>query len=329
MGHKFFISHYRGDSAIAELFSNALGRITLGQINPWFSSDAIGGGGLQPGDMWFNQILSKITQSKAVVSLLTPNSINRPWIYFESGIGQALDNCEIIVICIGLNKSDILPPLGLYQCYQLNDYRSVVEFFSKLLTLFEIKFDEEMSKVVIEGIVTEISKITFAQEKKTNENQETIQQLIENFKSHIDKRFLEVLEKNQYSIVGNNLNISIEDFKPQPVQEDIVYSVQFDVDFPGFKNKNLFLDIRSSDSFQTLTNSLYFMISEHVGPFKYLEKWVIVDQRTNRHVIIREIADEIPATSIFKPNSKWTIIKLKTPYCATDSGKRMFGDLSI
>lgn len=329
MRHNFFISHYGGDRVIAELFSNALRRITLEQINPWFSSDTVGGGGLQPGDIWFNQILSKITQSKAVVSLLTPNSLNRPWIYFESGIGQALDNCEVIAVCIGLNKSDILPPLGLYQCYQLNDYRSVVDFFSKLLTLFGIKFDEEMSKVVIEGIVTEISKITFTQEKQTNENHETIQRLIENFKSHIDKRFLEVLEKTQYSIMGDNLNISIEDFKPQPMQEEVSYSVRFDIDFPDFKNENLFLDIRSGDSFQTLTNSLYFMIRDHVGPFKYLEKWVIVDQRTNRYVIIREIADEIPATSIFKPNSKWTIIKLDTPYCATDSGKRMFGDLLI
>jgi len=87
MIHKFFISHYGGDKNIAELFSNALRRITLEQISPWFSSDDNRGGGLRPGDIWFNQILDRITQSKAVVSLLTPNSINRPWIYFESGIG--------------------------------------------------------------------------------------------------------------------------------------------------------------------------------------------------------------------------------------------------
>ena len=170
MSHNFFISHYSKDKPIAELFSNALRRITLEQINPWFSSDNLGG--LKPGDIWFNRIISKINQSKAVVSLLTPNSINRPWIYFESGIGQALENCEVIPVCIGLKRDSILPPLGLYQCYQLNDYRSVVDFFSKLLALFEIKFDEEMSKGVIEKFVSDISKINFEKEENNKEKKD-------------------------------------------------------------------------------------------------------------------------------------------------------------
>ncbi len=325
MTHKFFISHYSGDKAIAELFSGALRRITLEQISPWFSSDSTGGSGLKPGDIWFNQILSKITQSKAVVSLLTPNSVNRPWVYFESGIGQALENCEVIPVCIGINRDSILPPLGLYQCYQLNDYRSVVEFFSKLLALFEIKFDEEMSKVVIEKLVTEISKIEFKAQEKTPENAETVEKLIENFKNHIDKRFLEVLEKPTYSIAGDNLKIHVEEGKHHSSSEEATYVVQFDIDFPKFKNKNLFIDIRQSDTFQTLTNTLFFMISDHVGPFMYLEEWVIVEQNTNRHVIIREVADRIPAASIFEPNTKWKIIKLTKPYVATESAKRIRG----
>lgn len=325
MEHKFFISHYSGDKAIAELFSGALRRITLEQISPWFSSDSSGGSGLKPGDIWFNQILTKITQSKAVVSLLTPNSVNRPWVYFESGIGQALENCDVIPVCIGINRDSILPPLGLYQCYQLNDYRSVTDFFSKLLTLFGIKFDEEMSKVVMEKLVTEISKITFKTQPKTDETSETVEKLIENFKNHIDKRFLEVLEKPTYAIAGDNLKINIEELNKQTSSDETMYSVQFDIDFPKFKNKNLFIDIRQGDTFQTLTNTLFFMISDHVGPFMYLEEWVIVEQKTNRHVIIREVGDRIPASSIFEPNTKWKIIKLTKPYSATDSSKRVRG----
>ena len=325
MQHKFFISHFSGDKAIAELFSGALRRITLDQISPWFSSDSTGGSGLKPGDIWFNQILSKITQSKAVVSLLTPNSVNRPWVYFESGIGQALEKCEVIPVCIGINRDTILPPLGLYQCYQLNDYRSVVEFFSKLLALFEIKFDEEMSKVVIEKLVTEITKIKFKIQEKTSENTETVEKLIENFKNHIDKRFLEVLEKPTYAIAGENLKIHVEENKRYTTSEEVTYAVQFDIDFPKFKNKNLFIDIRQGDTFQTLTNTLFFMISDHVGPFMYMEEWIIVEQITNRHVIIREVADRIPASSIFEPNTKWKIMKLTKPYNATDSSKRIRG----
>jgi hypothetical protein len=326
MAHKFFISHFGGDKHIAELFSNALRRITLEQISPWFSSDSTGDSGLKPGDIWFNQILSKITQSKAVVSLLTPNSIDRPWVYFESGIGQALENCEVIPVCIGVKRDSILPPLGLYQCYQLNDYRSVVEFFSKLLTLFGVRFDEEMSKVVIEKLVSDISKVNFKTMPIKDEQSKSIELMLENFKNHMDKRFLELMEKPNYFIQGDNLNLKVtEKSKKESIIEppETSYSVLFSVDFPKFKNKKLFIDIRKNDSFQSLTNTLYFMLREHVAPYTYLEEWVIVEPETDKLVVIREIADRIPAKSIFEPDTKWKIIKLKKPYSANDSKVRI------
>jgi len=309
MEHRFFISHCDMDKNIAKLFSDALRRITLGQISPWFSSDDNMNGGLKPGDIWFNQIFDRITQSKAVVSLLTPNSINRPWIYFESGIGQALKNSEVIPVCIGVKKDAILPPLGLYQCYQLNDYRSVVEFFSKLLTLFEIQFDEEMSKVVIEKFVSDISKISFNTEFSEEEGKERIMEIIENIKNHIDKRFLEIKQINDIQQANN------------PVETG--YSVTFETDFPQLKNKNLYMEIRQEDMFQDITNRLYFMLKEIVPVFTYLEKWIIIEEKTGTRIVIREIADKIPAELIFRPNTKWKIVKLDKPYNGSDSHDRM------
>lgn len=327
MAHKFFISHYGGDKNIAELFSNALRRITLEQISPWFSSDDDRNSGLKPGDIWFNQILDKITQSKAVVTLLTPNSVNRPWIYFESGIGQALNDCEVIPVCIGVKRDDILAPLGLYQCYQLNDYRSVVEFFSKLLTLFEVKFDEEMSKIIIEKLVSDISKISFNAENLKEEEKERIEGIIENLKNHIDKRFLEIIEKPKYQIVGDGLNLKIKENEIQQIKNstEVGYSVSFDIDFPGFKNKNLYLEIRQEDTFQDITDSLYFMFKGTIPAYTYLEEWIIVEYNTDIHVVIREIADKIPAKVIFRPNTKWKIVKLYQPYSGLDSHERIIG----
>jgi hypothetical protein len=326
MAHKFFISHFSGDKHIAELFANTLRRITLEQIDPWFSSDSTGDSGLKPGDIWFNQLLTKITKSRAVVALLTPNSINRPWVYFESGIGQALKKCEVIPICIGVKRDSILPPLGLYQCYQLNDYRSIIEFFTKLLSLFEIRFDEEMSRVILEKLVSEISKVSFEIPDKHEEPVKNIEIILENFKSHIDKRFIELLEKPLFQTSGSDKKIKVTEFikgKSKLESLETKYSVTFSVDFPKLKNKELFVDIWLSDSFQTLTNNLYFMLRDYIGAYKYLEEWVIIDPITNKHIIIREVADRIPASSIFKPNSKWKIIKLKKPYSALDSKARI------
>lgn len=320
-----FISHSSNDRNIAEIFSSALKRLSLQQINPWFSSDSTGANGLQPGNIWFNSIIQKVTSSRAIVSILTPNSIGRPWIYFESGIGQALNDCEVIPICIGVKRDSILPPLGLYQCYQLNDYRSTVDFFSKLLALFNINFDEEMSKVVIEKVVSDISKISFENDVESEENKLSINNILENLKGHIDKRFVEILEKQNFRIRKHNQNERFGDGPNYDMIEEVdsSYSVSFSIEFPEFKNKELFLDIRQGDTFQSITNTLYFMLKDFVKPFKYLEEWVIVEVGTGKHVIIREIADKIPAKSIFQPDSEWKIIKLLSPYKAIESRSRL------
>lgn len=316
MEHRFFISHYSGDKHIAELFSNTLRRVSLEQIQPWFSSDSDSGRGLQPGDIWFSKILKQISESKAVVALLTPNSINKPWLFFECGIGQAIDNCEVISICIGLNREDVLPPLGLYQCYQLSDYRSVIEFFSKLLALFKIKFDEEMSAVVTQKFVSEVSKIKFDNKIKEETYTFNIETIIDNFKSHIDMRFIEVLQNQRRGEeVKNYINISNDE------RNSTSYPITFSVCFPEFNN-SIHIEIRDNDSFQSIANAIYNNISDYVHIWTYLDEWVIVERGTNVHVVIREVGDWIPAKCIFKPNSKWDIIKLKTPYKISDSQER-------
>lgn len=307
MEGKFFISHYSGDKKIAELFSNILGRITLGQISSWYSSDNSSDNGLKPGDIWFNQILNRITTSRAVVALLTPYSINKPWVYFECGIGLGLRNCPVIPVCIGIKRDDILPPLGLYQCYQLNDYRSVVEFFSKLLDIFHIRFDEEMSEKYIENFISEISQISFDNKEESNDQIRNFENVFENFKNHIDKRFIEMLEKQ---------NLKIDNI------ETSYYSVLFSINFPKFQNV-ISIDIRDNDSFQSITDTLFFNLTEHINPYTYLEEWMIVEKESRNHIVIREIAKNIPAKYIFTPNTKWEIIKLEKPYQAIDSKNRI------
>lgn len=319
MSHKFFISHYSGDNKIAKLLSDTLCRITLEMLSSWYSSDNSGDNGLMAGDIWFDQILSKISESKAVVVLLTPNSINQPWIYFESGIGQALANCKVIPVCIGIKKENILPPFGLYQCYPLNDYRSVIEFFSKLLAIFSIKFDEGLVSGIIKDLVSEISKVTFGPQIKEDESDPNIKLILEELKNHMDKRFIEVLEKQKYYGIENKQGKIIQSKKYEYIEP--IYSVKLSILFPEFKNE-LYVEIREDDTFQSVANSIYYMIKDYVGIWKYMDEWVIVDKKTNRHLIIREIGDLIPAKYIFRPNTEWNAIKLKKPYTISDSQTR-------
>ena len=90
-----------------------------------------------------------------------------------------------------------------------------------------------------------------------------------------------------------------------------------------FRNEGLFIDIRTNDTFQTVINNLYFMLSKYVKPYKYLEEWIIVEKETDIHIVIREVGELIPASVIFKPDTKWKIMQLKKPYNAFDSSERI------
>src|SRR6185436_18320054 len=135
--HNFFISHFSEDREIANIIANALSRITLNQINPWFSSDHGGSGGIPQGSVWLDSIREKLSSSRAIVVLLTRNSIHKPWIYFEAGIGEARENCEIIPVCFGFDGLSEIPfPLAMYQCFLLSDYNSLKRFAHKLLSRY-------------------------------------------------------------------------------------------------------------------------------------------------------------------------------------------------
>lgn len=312
MNHRFFISHYSGDKKIAEIITNTLKRISLNQIEPWFSSDESGTGGLKPGNLWFNEIIDKIEKSKSVVAILTPNSISRPWIYFETGIGQTLKDCEVMPICVGVNRDKVYPPLGLYQCYQLTDYRSFKEFIQKLLAKYSITFDEEAYKPIIEKSLSEILKIEFTTE--TEEPDPKLIEIIEDLKSHIDKRFVDIWERP-------NLNLTLNDSDKARVVVDMKeakstlnsYTIPIEINLKKFKTKK-FLEIRDENTFGDITTNLYFIMGDFVEPYRYLQSWILREKKSNMHIVIREVGDLIPAKNIFKPEFEFEVIELDKPY---------------
>ncbi|KAA1245657.1 toll/interleukin-1 receptor domain-containing protein [Aquimarina sp. RZ0] len=312
MNHRFFLSHYSGDKNIADIVSRTLKRITLNQIVPWFSSDESGTGGLKPGNLWFNEILDKIQKSKAVVAILTPNSISRPWIYFETGIGQALEDCEVMPICIGIDRSKVYPPLGLYQCYQLSDYRSFKEFISKLLGKFDIPFDEDAFKPILETALTEILGIKL--EEKEDEATPKVVEIIDDLRNHIDKRFLEILEKPAMNRTQNDLASADANIRTNENDDYLAsYTVPVEINLDDHKSKH-YIEIRYDNTFGDIITNLYFIIEEYVQPYRYLQSWILREKKSRRLLVIREVGDLIPARIIFKPEFQLEIISLPQSY---------------
>jgi len=312
MVYRLFISHDHYDKKIAKILSTTITRITLGQIDVWFSSDNIANGGMQPG-IWLDQVRSKLAESKAIIPLLTKRSIVRPWLLFETGYGASRDNCPIIPISIGLDSIKDIPfPLAMYQIYNIAGYDSFRDLMDRILKLFNINFDEEMSKSILQRSISEIVKVSANQisasddkhkDTPANNYLDDIKDYIDNSIVKLENRLLRNLDK---SSTTDNVLLTKK------------YSIEIIISFKKLKSKQ-YVEINSTDSVQRILDKIYYMIQSQVNAFKYLQKWILKDMKRNKYMIIREVAERIPAQIIFDENSKWEVLPLDRPYSGLDS----------
>lgn len=110
-----FVSHSHEDRAIVDALDD-LHRAFFGdEIKLVRSSDQSVGGGIPPGARWLDWITDKITSSSKAYVLLTPNSIRKPWVLWESGAaaGVALATERrkpVVPIAFGISDNDVPTP---------------------------------------------------------------------------------------------------------------------------------------------------------------------------------------------------------------------------
>ncbi|HXQ36466.1 MAG TPA: PAS domain S-box protein [Anaerolineales bacterium] len=156
MAPKIFLSHAGSDKKIAKLLAETLSRISLRQISIWFSSDPSAAGGIKPGQVWMEEIKTQLVASQVTLVLLTPNSLDRPWLYFESGYGFSNRKGQVIPLCLGMEHSQVPLPLAIFQCFEINTFESFTHFCKKLFALLHIRFDEEMSASILHEAVNDL-----------------------------------------------------------------------------------------------------------------------------------------------------------------------------
>lgn len=103
-----FISHDSNDETIAVELKSFLENIFLN------STVYVSGRDLKGGQTWIENIKLSLKTSQVIISLISKESINNNWIYFETGAGFT-DDKSIPLITDGLKFSDLKPPLGLLQ----------------------------------------------------------------------------------------------------------------------------------------------------------------------------------------------------------------------
>jgi hypothetical protein len=118
--------------AVAEALRNWLPKI-INAIKPWLSSEDI-----DKGARWGTDVASRLENAKAGIICLTPSNLHSDWILFEAGaLSKTLQNTYVCPLLIGLEPSDIKPPLAQFQAT-----RSVKDDILKLLKTLNAALDE-------------------------------------------------------------------------------------------------------------------------------------------------------------------------------------------
>ena len=126
---RIFLSHAAEDgklaSALAEAFRKYLGPGT----DVFVASEP---GNIPGGEKWLNEIESRLLNSDAYVTLLTPTSITKPWVWWETGYAWFSGKLILPVAGSGLNKNDIPPPLSFRQVLEVTHPVELVAVFKRL-----------------------------------------------------------------------------------------------------------------------------------------------------------------------------------------------------
>jgi len=306
MPHQLFLSHDSRDREKAQAVAHAIQRLTLGQIAVWHSSDDRPNGGLRPGQIWLDEIRRQIAESRALVVLLTPQSLNRPWLLFEAGFGAAQENCAVIPVCVGIDSvADVPFPLAMYQAFQLADYESLRRFVEKLLAMHQIPFDEGMAKPVLLEAVAALTREESDQPRPTAPPADpSVTAAMDSLREYLDRRFAQVMSTAADGGISSTLS-------PR-------YNVAIDLNLKSETSRVQHVEIGPDTTVQDVLDNIYFMLNGEVGARKYLEQWILRDLGTQEHLVIREVQHRIPATNVFRAGSKWAVIKLPKPYTSTD-----------
>ena len=151
---KIFISHAKEDAALAGQWKDLLTDLAAGFIDVWYSSDLSPGGGMPGGVEWRSSLIKHLKESRAVIAIVTRQSMFRPWIYWECGVAAGTDQERLIFpVCYDVAISKVPGPLNGYQVFNGQDGNDVRRICQQLLAIG--KGDARISDKVFNTLISD------------------------------------------------------------------------------------------------------------------------------------------------------------------------------
>jgi glyoxylase I family protein len=127
MSYKVFISYCEEDTALAELL--------IMYINNEFDGDIITYGyskNIRPGMRWKEDIRENLGNSQAIICLVTPASVSKPWVYIEWSAFWLADKNFYIFTTPGVSLDMLVEPMRDRNVCRITDEKSFKAFIKDL-----------------------------------------------------------------------------------------------------------------------------------------------------------------------------------------------------
>ena len=132
-----FLSHAATDEPIVRVLHDEITRIFANGVEVFATSVP---GKVAPGADWLENVNAQLRRASAVIVLVTPVSLNRPWIWFE--VGASWSKMEdgqgrILPVCVPeVDKATLPEPLRRLQAMSLDRAAETKLVFQTLVDLF-------------------------------------------------------------------------------------------------------------------------------------------------------------------------------------------------
>ncbi|MBY0245443.1 MAG: toll/interleukin-1 receptor domain-containing protein [Sphingobacteriaceae bacterium] len=131
-----FISHTKDDAHIAQTLKYLLTDLSIPDSRIFVSSD---NDSITAGTSWFASLMTALQDCKVCISILTANSMYKPWIAFETGIvyfrSTTNHNSKIKAIpcSVGIDLGKLISPYSQLQARNLSEIKGVELLLNDIL----------------------------------------------------------------------------------------------------------------------------------------------------------------------------------------------------
>jgi hypothetical protein len=134
---RLFISHATSDGEFANSVKQEIEKVFAKGLDVFCTSSP---GAVTAGSDWLAEIENRLTDTQAVITIITPLSIERPWLWFEVGAtwekGRS-GNCKIYPLCAPEIDLGSLPsPLDRLQALSMGRAQDLKMLFEALINQF-------------------------------------------------------------------------------------------------------------------------------------------------------------------------------------------------